>query len=101
MAILQGLVVARPDDPRIYEGFGIIHREQKQSTEATVCFEAALDLDKHSIIAHWNLGEIAYGDGDLDAARRHMLVVLEDDVNGPMGAKARGFLRQIRNRNGG
>ncbi len=99
MKILKGLVLGRPDDPRIYEAFGVLHQIQGRGEDARLCFEAALALDPETIVANVNLGEIAWRKHkDAALAKHHLDRVMKRDPKGPFGARAKLTLDQLAKR---
>jgi tetratricopeptide (TPR) repeat protein len=96
MKVLKGLVLARPEDPRIYESFGILHQVQGRLEQARVCFEAALALDSETIVANVNLGELAWREQkDAERASMHLERVVKRDPKGPFGKRASMTLQLI------
>jgi Flp pilus assembly protein TadD len=96
IAILEGIVIARPDDPRIYEAFGVVHLALGEPDAARLCFEAAVEIDPTTVVANVNLGEVAWRKKkDAGAARLHLDRVVARDGDGPFGKRARLTLRQI------
>ena len=96
MKVLKGLVISRPDDPRIYEAFGILHQAEGRLDAARRCFEAAFTLDRETIVANVNLGELAWRkEKDPERAKRHLEQVMKRDPKGPFGKRAQVTLNQI------
>jgi tetratricopeptide (TPR) repeat protein len=96
MKVLKGLVISRPDDPRIYEAFGILHQAEGRADDARRCFETAYALDRETIVANVNLGELAWRkQRDATLAKQHLDRVLKRDPNGPFGKRALLTLNQI------
>lgn len=96
MAILEGLVIARPDDPRIYEAFGVVHQGKGEPDAAVLCFEAAVELDESTPVGNVNLGEIAWRrHKDAETARRHLKRVLARAPGTPFADRAQVTLRMI------
>jgi predicted Zn-dependent protease len=96
MKVLKGLAIARPDDPRIYEAFGVLHQAEGRMDDARLCFETALSLDRETIVANVNLGEVAWRkQKDAARARQHLERVTKRDPKGPFGRRAQVTLNQI------
>lgn len=95
MAILEGLVIARPDDARIYEAFGVVHQAKGEPDAAVLCFEAAIDLDESTVVANVNLGEIAWRKHKDAAGARRFLDRVVAQGEGPFADRAKMTLRMI------
>jgi Tfp pilus assembly protein PilF len=96
MKVLKGLVLSRPEDPRVYEAFGVLHQAEGRPDDARLCFETAFSIDRETIVANVNLGELAWRkQKDAARARQHLERVVNRDPKGPFGKRARVTLNQI------
>jgi len=76
----ENLAKACPDDPRWMNGVGAVSLARDDRANAHRHFQRAADRDYPG--SHYNLGIMAYQDGDHDVARRHFQRAAEHDYPG-------------------
>lgn len=67
-AVLEALAEERPEDPRVWNELGMLHREQGELLAAITAYRRALAADLHNADAHHNLGNALVAKGDPAAA---------------------------------
>jgi uncharacterized protein (TIGR02466 family) len=68
LAVLEALARDRPDDARVWNELGILHREHNELSAAIGAYRRALAADQHNADAHHNLGNALAAKGDLEGA---------------------------------
>ena len=84
----------QPGEGGILLGLGVTHHFRGEDGQAKTLLLRALDADANLVIAHKLLGEIAYGDDELDIAAAHFEAVLRLD---PADVVVRERLDRVRN----
>ncbi|WP_460448371.1 CheR family methyltransferase [Alsobacter sp. SYSU BS001988] len=70
LALAARALAAEPANPALFYYRGLIGRAQDQAAEAEAAFRRAIYLDRSFVMAHYQLGLLLTGRGDLGGGRR-------------------------------
>lgn len=84
----------RPDDPDILNNLGVVYKRMGDRETAKRYYEMALGYGEYGGV-RWNLGLLAYEEGDYEAARLHWRKALEEEPLNPAIKKSLAAVEEL------
>jgi arylsulfatase A-like enzyme/predicted Zn-dependent protease len=96
--VLNAIQAEYPDGPRVNYHLGLLYEEQGRTAEARDAYAKELELHPKSVMPRFNLGNLEFRLGNVEAAEREMRILIEEvpEIPKPHLLLARILLQQER-----
>ena len=97
-SILDAILAEYPDVPRVNYHLGLLYEEQGRLAEARAAYARELENYPKSVVSRFNVGDLLFRLGELDAAEREMRILIEEapEIAKPYLLLARILLKEER-----